>query len=38
MLISSQGIELKPPALEWVEPLRLALSESYELHQLFWTG
>ena len=34
MLISSR-IELKPPALEWVEPLRLALSESYELHQLF---
>lgn len=26
---------VKTPALEWVEPLRLALSESYELHQLF---
>ena len=34
MLISSR-IELKPPSHEWVEPLRLALSESYELHQLF---
>ena len=34
-MLTSSRIELKPPSLDWVEPLRLVLSESYELHQLF---
>ncbi len=34
MLISSR-IELKPPSLDWVEQLRVALSESYTLHHQY---